>query len=461
MAGPTLDTIVNLATRRGILFPSSEIYGGLGSAWDYGPIGVELENNVRAAWWRSVVQAREDVVGLDSAVILHPRTWEASGHVDSFTDPLVECLNCHQRFRADHLEGWHAPQSGHEPEDEGATVDVESRPRCPNCGHDSFTEPRMFNLMFKTHIGPLEEEGSMVWLRPETCQGIFLDFPRVITTSRKKIPLGIAQIGKVFRNEITPGRSIFRTREFEIMEMEYFVKPGTDKEWHQYWIDERLRWYAELGMRSENLRPRDHAPDELSHYSSRTVDIEYRYPWGWGELEGIANRTDYDLKRHSEFSGRDLSYFDQETGERYVPYVIEPSVGVGRALFAFLIDAYHEEEARTASGGAEKRVVLRLHHRLAPFKAAVLPLSRHESLVPVAKDVASRIRPHFAIDYDDSGSIGRRYRRHDEIGTPYAITIDFETLEDSAVTVRDRDSMQQERVPVEGLAEHLSKRLAW
>lgn len=458
MSRPSLETIANLSTRRGILFPSSEIYGGLGSAWDYGPIGVELEKNLKRAWWRSVVQMRDDVVGLDSSVILHARTWEASGHVESFSDPLVECLNCHQRFRADHLPGWHAPQSGHDAE--GEAVDM-GKARCPNCGNDRFTEPRQFNLMLKTHIGPVEEQASQVWLRPETCQGIFLDFQRVLTVSRKKIPFGIAQIGKVFRNEITPGRSIFRTREFEIMEMEYFVKPGTDDEWHQYWIDERLKWYADLGMRRENLNPREHGPDELSHYSKRTVDIEYNFPWGWGELEGIANRTDYDLRRHAEFSGKDLSYFDHETEERFIPYVIEPSVGVGRALFSFIIDAYHEEEAPTAAGGSEKRVVLRLSHRLAPYKAAVLPLSRHESLVPVAKKLADDIRPYFMIDYDDAGSIGRRYRRHDEIGTPYGITIDFDTLTDRAVTVRDRDTMKQDRVPIDVLLKYLTERLRW
>ncbi|MGH2811987.1 MAG: glycine--tRNA ligase, partial [Actinomycetota bacterium] len=372
MTSPSFDTLVNLATRRGIIFPSSEIYGGLGSAWDYGPVGVELENNIKTAWWRSMVQLRDDVVGLDSAVILHPTTWEASGHLDSFADPLVECLNCHQRFRADQIGD-----------------------NCPNCGHDQFTDARDFNLMFSTNIGPVVEEGSKAWLRPETCQGIFLDFPRVLSVSRRKLPFGIAQIGKVFRNEITPGRSIFRTREFEIMEMEYFVRPGTDEEWHQYWIDERLRWYSDLGMKRDNLNPREHGPEELSHYSKRTVDIEYQFPWGWGELEGLANRGDYDLRRHSEFSGKDLSYFDQETGERFIPSVIEPSVGVGRALFAFLIDAYHEEEAPTASGGAEKRVVLRLHHALAPFQVAVLPLSRNERLVPKAKEVADLLRRQF------------------------------------------------------------------
>jgi glycyl-tRNA synthetase len=436
MSRPSLDTIVNLATRRGVVFPSSEIYGGLGSAWDYGPIGVEMENNLKQAWWRSVVQLRDDMVGIDSTVILHPQTWVASGHVESFTDPLVECRNCHQRWRADQIG--------------------ES---CPNCGHKEFTEARNFNLMFKTDIGPVASESSEVYLRPETAQGIFIDFQRVLTVARRKIPFGIAQIGKVFRNEITPGRSIFRTREFEIMELEFFVKPGTDKKWHQYWIDERLAWYQALGISRDNLNPREHGQEELSHYSSRTVDIEYQFPWGWGELEGIANRTDYDLKRHSEVSGKDLSYFDQEANERYIPYVIEPSVGVGRALFAFLIDAYDEDEAPTGSGGVDKRTVLRLHPQLAAFKAAVLPLSRQEKLVPVAKKVADMLRPHFRIDYDDAGAIGRRYRRHDEIGTPYAVTVDFDSLEDDAVTVRDRDSMQQERLPIGRLVDHLSKKL--
>ena len=437
MNGPSYDTIVNLAMRRGIVFPSSEIYGGLRAAWDYGPIGVELANNIKQAWWQSMVQMRRDVVGLDSAVILHPRTWVASNHVESFTDPLVECLSCHQRWREDQI---------------GET--------CPNCGSREFTDPRNFNLMFKTNMGPVADADSEVWLRPETCQGIFLDFQRVLTLSRKKVPFGIAQIGRVFRNEITPSNSIFRTREFEQMELEFFVKPGTDGEWHQYWIEERQRWYAGLGMTMENLQVREHSKEELSHYSSRTVDLEYRFPWGWGELEGIANRSDYDLKRHSEFSGKDLSYYDQEAGERYVPYVIEPSVGVGRALFAFIIDAYSEDEAPTGSGGSEKRVVLRLHRHLAPYKAAVLPLSRNERLVPLAKEVADLLQRHFRIDYDDAGAIGRRYRRHDEIGTPYAVTVDFDSVDDSQVTIRDRDSMQQERIPIGALVEHLTKALA-
>ena len=444
-APPTLETIVNLAKRRGIVFQSSEIYGGLRSTWDYGPLGVEMKDNVKRAWWRSMVQLRADVVGLDSAILMHPRVWEASGHVESFTDPLVECLNCHHRFRADHLE----EAAGGKPI------------RCPDCGADRFTDPRNFNLMFKTYMGPVEDAGAQVWLRPETAQGIFVNFPQVLAASRKKLPFGIAQRGKSFRNEITPGNFIFRTREFEQMELEYFVKPGTDEELHQYWIDERYRWYTDLGMRPEKLRLREHGPDELSHYSKRTVDIEYEFPWGWAELEGIANRGNFDLSQHAKFSGEDLSYFDTETQERYVPYVIEPSAGADRGLLALMVDAYREEEVPTASGKTEKRVVLRIHRQLAAYKVAVLPLSRHERLVPVAEEVARTLRRHHRIDYDDSGSIGRRYRRQDEIGTPYAVTVDFDTLEDQAVTVRDRDTMVQERIPIDRLVAYLGEKLTW
>jgi len=438
MNSPSLDTIVNLAKRRGIAFQSSEIYGGLRSTWDYGPLGVELKDNVKRAWWKAMVQLREDVVGLDASILMHPRVWEASGHVESFTDPLVECLNCHHRFRADHLP---------------------DPPVCPDCGNRQFTDARNFNLMFKTYAGPVEDAGALVWLRPETAQGIFVDFTQVLATSRKKIPFGIAQRGKAFRNEITPGNFIFRTREFEQMELEYFVKPGEDEAAHQYWIDERFDWYLRLGMRKEKLRLREHDADELSHYSKRTVDIEYEFPWGWAELEGIANRGDYDLTQHAKFSGQDLSYFDQESQERYVPYVIEPSAGADRGLLAFLVDAYREEEVTTASGKVERRTVLAIHKDLAPYKAAVLPLSRHENLVPLAKRVASLRRPHWMIDYDDAGSIGRRYRRQDEIGTPYAVTVDFDSLEDSAVTVRDRDSMAQDRIPISELVAYLNERL--
>ncbi|MGQ0679532.1 MAG: glycine--tRNA ligase [Actinomycetota bacterium] len=437
VTSPSLDTIVDLAKRRGFVYQSAEIYGGLRSGWDYGPLGVELKENLKRAWWRSMVQLRDDMVGLDSSVILNPRTWEASGHLEVFTDPLVECLNCNTRHRADHIAE-----------------------RCPACGSDKLTDPRNFNLMFKSHIGPLETDAAVVWLRPETAQGIFVNFTQVQSSMRRKLPFGIAQQGKAFRNEITPGNFIFRTREFEQMEMEYFVKPGDDERAHQMWIDERMRWYLDLGMREENLRLREHTEDELSHYSKRTVDIEYRYPWGWGELEGIANRGNFDLTQHQKFSGEDLSYFDAEAGERYLPYVIEPAAGATRAMLAFLTDAYRVEEAPTAKGGVEKRTVLKLHHRLAPLKAAVLPLSRHENLVPLAKQVAQSLRPHFLIDYDDAGSIGKRYRRQDEVGTPFAVTVDFNSPEDRAVTVRDRDSMAQDRVKVEALPDYLKERLA-
>ena len=435
----SLDTIVNLAKRRGLIFPSSEIYGGLRSTWDYGPIGVELKRNVKNAWWRHMVQLRDDVVGLDAAILMAPKVWEASGHVETFNDPLVECLNCHQRFRADHL-----PESG----------------ACPNCGNKAFTDPRNFNLMFKTYMGPVEEAAAAVWLRPETAQGIFVNFGTVQQTARKKIPFGIAQVGKSFRNEITPGNFIYRTREFEQMEMEFFCEPGTDEKWHQYWIDERLAWYTRYGIKDENLRLREHEQDELSHYSKRTVDIEYAFPFtDWGELEGIANRTDFDLSQHQKFSGEDLTYFDQEKNVRYLPYVVEPAAGADRATLAFLIDAYTEETARSAKGEEEKRVVLKLHHALAPYKAAVLPLSRNERLVPTAREVAASLRSLWMIDYDDAGSIGRRYRRQDEIGTPYCVTVDFESLSDRAVTVRERDSMAQERVGMDQLVGYLGGRL--
>jgi glycyl-tRNA synthetase len=453
-----MEAITSLAKRRGIAFQSSEIYGGLRSSWDYGPLGVELKRNVRNAWWRSMVQLRDDVVGLDAAVIMSPKVWEASGHLEVFTDPLVECLNCHQRFRADHLPGIHAPQSGHE-EDE-STIDLHARPTCPNCGHREFTDPRNFNLMFKTYMGPVADESNAVYLRPETAQGQFVDFVHIQATSRKKIPFGIAQNGKSFRNEITPGNFIFRMREFEQMEMEFFVEPGTDEEWHQYWIDERFRWYVGLGIREENLRLREHDADELSHYSKRTVDVEYRYPFtDWGELEGIANRTDFDLKQHEKFSGQDLTYFDQEKNERYHPYVIEPAAGVDRMLLAFLIDAYREEEAPTAKGGTEKRIYLALHKDLAPIKVAVLPLSRNEQLTPQAREVFDLVKTRWMCDFDDAGSIGRRYRRQDEVGTPFCVTVDFDTLEDRQVTVRERDRMTQERLPIENLVSYLAERL--
>jgi glycyl-tRNA synthetase len=429
-----MDRIVNLAKRRGLVFPSSDIYGGFRSTWDYGPLGVLLKRNVKDAWWRAMVQERDDIVGLDSAILMAPKVWEASGHLATFTDPLVDCRNCKERFRADEL-----PESG----------------ACPNCGaKDSFTEARNFNLMFKTHVGPVEDDGSVAYLRPETAQGIFVNFKNVQTTTRKKPPFGIAQIGKSFRNEITPGNFIFRTREFEQMEMEYFVPPVQGAKWFEFWVDARYRWYTDLGIPEDMLRIRAHDPDELSHYSAGTSDVEFMYPWGWGELEGIANRTDYDLKQHAKFSGEELTYFDQEIDERYVPHVIEPAAGADRATLAFLLAAYHEEEVR-----GEKRVVLKFDPRLAPVKVAVLPLSRNEKLAPLAADVAAALRPQFVIDVDDAGSIGKRYRRQDEVGTPLCVTVDFDSLDDGAVTIRDRDTMEQTRIPLEGLVGELRKRL--
>jgi glycyl-tRNA synthetase len=438
-----MEAIVELCKRRGIIFPSSEIYGGLRGAWDYGPLGAALKDNVKAAWKRSMIQLRDDIVHLDASILMHPRVWEASGHVEGFTDPLVECTSCHQRFRADHLD-----------------VNAKGEPHCPNCGGKNFTEPRQFNLMFRTFIGPVEDSSAQVWLRPETAQAMFVDFAHLQLTSRQKVPFGIAQVGKSFRNEITPRNFIFRVREFEQMEMEYFVRPGTDEAWHEYWIAERWNWYVSLGIRPENLRIRDHGAEELSHYAKATVDVEYRFPFAWSELEGIANRTDFDLSRHAEFSGKDLSYFDQERDERYIPYVIEPAAGVDRSALAFLVDAYRVDEAPTAKGTVEKRTVLRLHHALAPVQVAVLPLSRNEQLVPTAKHVADILRPHWMIQYDDAGAIGRRYRRQDEIGTPFCVTVDFETVEeDRAVTVRDRDTMRQDRVAIDRLAEYLGEHL--
>jgi glycyl-tRNA synthetase len=439
MSGATIDTIVNLCKRRGIVFPSSEIYGGLRSAWDWGPLGIELKRNVKAEWWRAMVHERDDVVGLETSILMSPKVWEASGHVATFTDPLVECTNCHHRFRADHLDLSKA---------------------CPDCGAKaSWTEPRQFNLMFKTHMGPVEDSAHAVYLRPETAQGMFVDFATVQATSRKRIPFGIAQQGRSFRNEITPGNFVFRTREFEQMEMEFFVEPGTDDEWLDYWLEERMRWYTDLGMTAEKLRLREHEADELSHYAKRTFDIEYDFPgMGWSEVEGIANRTDFDLKAHAAHSGQDLSYFDPETEERYVPYVIEPAVGVERPTMAFLLDAYREEEVPSAAGKLEKRVVLRLHKKLAPTKVAVLPLSKHADLVPVAQKLAAEVRPHFVTELDVTQGIGKRYRRQDEVGTPYCVTVDFDSLEDRQVTVRERDSMEQERIPMEGLVEYLRKR---
>jgi glycyl-tRNA synthetase len=437
-----MDTLISLAKRRGFAFPSSEIYGGLRASWDYGPLGVELRRNIRNAWWRSMVQLRDDVVGLEAAIIMSPRVWEASGHVAGFSDPLVECLDCHQRFRQDHLP-----------------IADDGRPRCPNCGNDTFTEPKQFNLMFKTPMGPVEDEASVVYLRPETAQGMFVDFRTVQQVSRQKVPFGVAQIGKSFRNEITPSNFIFRTREFEQMEMEFFVKPGTDEQWFEYWVEERLNWFLDLGVRKEHLRLRPHEADELAHYAKAASDIEYEFPFGWQELEGIANRTDFDLRQHQEHSGEDLTYFDQEEDRRYLPYVIEPALGVDRALLVFLLDAYRVDQAPSAKGEMEKRTVLALHRDLAPIKAAVLPLSKNEALVPEARKVHDLLKPKWLTAYDDAGAIGRRYRRHDEIGTPYCVTVDFDSLNDRQVTVRDRDSMQQDRIPIDRLVGYLEERV--
>ena len=452
-----LDAIVNLSKRRGFVYPSSEIYGGLRAAWDYGPLGVELKNNVKRQWWRYMVQERDDVVGLDSSVILAREVWEASGHVATFTDPLTECLNCHKRFRADHLIEAYEERHGHVPA--GGLDDV----NCPSCGvKGQFTEPRNFNGMLRTYIGPVEDESGLAFLRPETAQGIFINYKNVLTTSRKKIPFGIGQQGKSFRNEITPGNFIFRTREFEQMEMEFFVEPSTAREWHQYWIDTRLQWYVDLGIDPENLRLYEHPKEKLSHYSERTVDIEYKFGFvgnPWGELEGVANRTDFDLSTHTTHSGVDLSFYDQVNDTRYTPYVIEPAAGLTRSFMAFLIDAYTEDEAPNAKGAMEKRSVLRLDPRLAPVKAAVLPLSRHADLSPKARDLAAELRKCWNIEFDDAGAIGRRYRRQDEVGTPFCVTVDFDSLEDNAVTVRERDAMTQDRVAMTNVADYLTVRL--
>ena len=452
-----LDAVIALAKNRGFVYQAGEIYGGSRSAWDYGPLGVALKENIKRQWWRSMVQSRDDVVGLDSSVILPRQVWEASGHVEVFSDPLVECTSCHRRFREDHLVEEFEERKGRAPE--GGLAGVP----CPNCGNkDSWTEPRAFSGLLKTFLGPVDDEAGLHYLRPETAQGIFVNFANVLQSARMKPPFGIGQIGKSFRNEITPGNFIFRTREFEQMEMEFFVEPGTDEDWHQYWIDLRLAWYVELGIDPENLRLFEHAKEKLSHYSKRTVDIEYRFGFSgteFGELEGIANRTDFDLKTHSEHSGKDLSYFDQTKNERWVPFVIEPAAGLTRSLMAFLVDAYTEEDVPNAKGEIDKRTVLKLDPRLAPVKAAVLPLSRNEELSPMARELAAQLRQSWNIDFDDAGAIGRRYRRQDEIGPPFCITVDFDSLEDKAVTVRHRDTMSQERIPMADLPAFLATAL--
>jgi glycyl-tRNA synthetase len=442
----TMEKIVALSKRRGFVFPSSEIYGGIGSTYDYGHYGVLLKSNVKSEWWRAMLQERDDIVAIDSAILQHPRVWEASGHLEGFTDPLVDCRTCGLRFRADHLQEL---QCGRKPSKHPGETD--------EC---DLTEARDFNLMFETTIGPVRESGSTAYLRPETAQGIFVNFKNVLQFSRKKPPFGIAQIGKSFRNEITPGNFIFRTREFEQMEMEYFVPPQEAERYFELWLAERERWYVELGIRPDHLRLRAHDSEELSHYSSATSDVEYLFPIGWSELEGIANRGDFDLRRHAEFSGEKLEYFDQGTGERYVPHVIEPAAGADRATLAFLVDAYDEELVeREGTGEGEMRTVLRLHPRLAPVKAAVLPLVNKDGQPELAREAYMAVRERVQAEYDDGGAIGRRYRRQDEIGTPFCVTIDHQSVEDRTATLRDRDSLEQERLPIEGIAEEIERRV--
>ena len=432
-----IDKLTSLCKRRGFIFQSSEIYGGLASTWDYGPLGVELKRNVKDSWWKAMVWERDDMVGLDAAILMHPDTWRASGHLENFTDPLVECSDCNKRFREDHID---------------SIV-------CPECG-GKLSDPRLFHLMFKTHMGPVEEDASIVYFRPETAQGIFVNFSNVVTSTRKKLPFGIAQIGKSFRNEITTGNFIFRTREFEMMEIEYFVMPGEDEVIHQQWMEDCMNWYSVIGIKTENLRLRKHEDKELSHYAKATYDIEYNFPWGWGEIQGIANRTDFDLKAHMAMSGEKLTYFDEISGQHVVPYVIEPSLGVDRAVMTLLVDAYTEEETTTPSGKNETRVLLKLDPSIAPVKVAVLPLSRNEKLAPLAKSVYDEVRRSSLVggnvQFDDAQSIGRRYRRQDEIGTPLCVTVDFDSLDDDCVTIRERDSMKQKRVSITTLTQEIS-----
>jgi len=429
-----MEKIVNLSKRRGIIFQSADIYGGFRSTYDYGPIGSLLLRNVKDSWWRSMVQLRHDVVGIDASILSPPAVWKASGHLENFSDPLVDCKECNERFREDQLEDLNT---------------------CPACGATgSFTEARAFNLMFKTHAGPVEGEGHDVYLRPETAQGMFTNFKLVQETARKKPPFGIAQIGKSFRNEITPGNFVFRTREFEQMEMEYFVPPEEANKWFEYWCEERMNWYLDLGIPQEKIRLRPHDADELSHYSSGTSDIEFMFPWGWGELEGVANRGDYDLKQHSDHSGEKLTYFDPNKGEHYVPHVIEPAAGATRSMMAFLLAAYDEETVND-----ELRTVLRFDQRIAPYKVAILPLSKKDTLTPIAQEIFDLVKAKWMTDYDETQNIGKRYRRQDELGTPYCVTIDFDTIDDKAVTVRDRDTMQQDRIAIDQLVTYLGDRL--
>ncbi|HEX5848289.1 MAG TPA: glycine--tRNA ligase [Rubrobacter sp.] len=449
----TMDRIVAFCKRRGFVYQSSEIYGGLRSSYDYGPLGVEMKRNIKEEWWRRMVHMREDMVGLDSAIIMHPRVWEASGHTATFNDMLVESRTSKRRYRADHLieDATGIDAEGMSPEELTRIIEEDDRIKDPLDGGRDFAPVRPFNLMFETYMGPVKTPENLAYLRPETAQGIFVNFKNVLQTSRVKVPFGIAQQGKSFRNEITPGNFIFRTREFEQMEMEFFVEPGTDEEWHEYWIEERYNWYLNLGLKEENLRRYEHPQEKLSHYAKRTVDIEYDYASvGWSELEGIANRTDYDLKQHAAHSGENLEYFDQATNNRYTPYVIEPAVGPDRIMLAFLVDAYTEEEVN-----GEARTVLKLHPRIAPTKAAVFPLSKKEPVSTIARELYDDLKGDYRLSYDDSGSIGRRYRRQDEAGTPFCVTVDFDTIDDKKVTIRDRDTLEQERVPIEAVRDRL------
>jgi len=478
-----MDKIVSLSKRRGFVFQSSEIYGGLNGCWDYGPLGVELLRNVKDAWWKAMTY-REDIEGVDAAILMHPRVWEASGHVENFTDPMVDCKQCKSRYRVDILfeetsikkqkDAWreldpNAPKGQVTDEEvqkqfailaEKYTDKVLGVLTCPNCGNKgTFTGARKFNLMFKTFVGPVEDANAIVYLRPETAQGIFVNFLNVQSASRQKPPFGIAQIGKAFRNEINTKNFLFRTREFEQMEMQFFVKPGSDVEWFNRWKEERMQWFLELGITKDKLQWHQHPRDKLAHYAKDAYDIEYQFPFGWGEIEGIHNRTDFDLARHEEYSGKSLKYYDEQTKERYIPYIIETSAGASRSFMAFLVDAYREEEAPTADGKTEVRTVLKFDPRLAPIKAAVFPLVNREGMPEIAKQIETALRPHMRVFYDDSGAVGRRYRRQDEIGTPFCVTVDSQTLADQTVTVRERDSMQQERVNVSQLRDYLQRKL--
>lgn len=435
-----MNKIVSLTKRRGYIFQSSEIYGKLDSCYDYGPLGVELKNNIKQFWWKSMVQLRDDIVGLDAAILMHPKVWEASGHVEGFTDPLVDCKTCQGRFRADQLESTPCP--------------LKPSKMVSECGGE-LTDVRQFNLMFKTYMGPVEEDASTVYLRPETAQGIYVNYQNVLQSSRQKVPFGIAQIGKAFRNEITPRNFIFRTREFEQMEMQFFVKPGTDSDWFEHWKEQRIQWYDALGIRKENLRFHQHGPDELAHYAAAAFDVEYKFPFGWKELEGIHNRTDFDLKRHQEYSGKDMQYFDDATRERFIPYIIETSAGCDRTLLTCLVDAYEEEQLEK-----DTRTVLRLSPKIAPIKAGVFPLVKRDGMPEVAHKITDALKKHMMVFYDESGAVGRRYRRQDEAGTPFGVTVDSQTLEDQTVTVRDRDSMQQERVSMDKLLPYLQEKIA-